>query len=593
MKYLTIKPLLGTKNDCPINSPTLYQSIGENTFLTCDTGGQNFDLNREKDSCSKAFGRAQWSASANASATSCHGLFELYDGTNRNHIYFDKGVCYIFNSSRVPVAVTDAYLKYDAQAGAFTHGLTATGAGAATGVIVCDAEVATAGTLWFSAVTGTFNDNENITDTDTGDATVDGTLSTTTFATDNIDLYSIINFGGYMIFADRGEHQPFKWKHGDTYLTPLITKDAATQYKFRYLMHLANRIVGVYSDQTNGDLDIRYTDALPAWATLDFPAANQFYKPEGDAGLTGCAKLGHNTGYLFSEEDITRMDYSSSSGPVFTAIRILRGWGSVNHQAIVSDGINLYTFDKNRGFYKFNGVSEPIVISDDYEGMINRIPSAYYNLITGKIIPFTNEIAWNIPVDSDSTPSIIIFYNTKTGQWRHENKAARALDTWRTFSSMTWNDLIVLTDDVWPTQHTWSWYLNEAPSLVFGNSDGQLYSSTSEGDNASAWEGYRIEPVLPIADGKQFIDIKEIWLNIAEKVNASIDFYWRGGDTVGEVEQEAWTSIGSISMNSPDDPVIYPNKMARLPQIKWGTDLKSEPFSINEIRIGYEIRRGY
>ena len=137
-------------------------------------------------------------------------------------------MCYIFNSSRAPVAVTDAYLAYDAQAGAFTHGLTATGApSTATGVIVCDAEVATAGTLWFSAVTGTFADNEAITDTDTGDATVDGTLSATTFATDNIDLYSIINFGGYMIFADRGEHQPFKWKHGDTYLTPLITKDAA------------------------------------------------------------------------------------------------------------------------------------------------------------------------------------------------------------------------------------------------------------------------------------------------------------------------------------------------------------------------------
>ena len=593
MNYLTIKPLLGTKNDCPIDSPSLYQPISEGVFLTHDVGGQNFDLNREKDSCSKAFGRAQWSASANASATSCHGLFELWDGTNRNHIYFDKGVCYIFNSSRVPVAVTDAYLKYDAQSGAFTHGLTATGAGAATGVIVCDAEVATAGTLWFSAVTSTFNDNEAITDTDTGAAVVDGTLSSTTFATDNIDLYSIINFGGYMIFADRAEHQPFKWKHGDTYLTPLITKDAATQYKFRYLMHLANRIVGVYSDQTNGDLEVRYTDALPTWTALDFPSANQFYKPEGDAPITGCAKLGHNTGYLFSEEDITRMDYYSSTTPIFKAIRLIRGWGSVNHACIVSDGINLYFFDKNRGFCKFNGVSEPVVISDDYEGMINRITASYQNLITGKLIPFTNEIAWNIPTDSNSTPSKIIFYNTKTGQWRHEDKAARVLDTWRTFTDMTWTDLSVLTDDIWPTQHTWAYYLNESSSLVFGNSDGQLYTSTSEGDNTANWDGYRIEPILPIADGKHYYEIKEIRVSIAEKINASVDFYWRGGDTVGEVEQEPWTSVGSISMDSPDDPVIYPNKMAKLPQIKWGTDAKSEPFSINEINIGYEIRRGY
>jgi len=524
MNYLTIKPLLGTKNNCPIDSPTLYEAISETIFLTHDVGGQNFDLNREKDSCSKSFGRAQWSNSATAQKTKCLGLMELWDGTNRNHLYWDNGKFYVYGGAtgRDPVAIEDA--------------------------------------------------------------------GTTTFATDDVDLYSIINFGGYAIFADRGEHTPYKWKHGDANTTKLIL--SGTEYKFRYLMHLANMIIGVYSDQTNGNLDVRYTGALPTWATLEFAAANQFYKPEGDAPLTGCNKLGHNTGFLFSEEDITRMDYYSGSTPVFTAVRILRGWGSINHACIVSDGINLYAFDKNRGFYKFNGVNEPIVISDDYEGMINRIPATYYNLITGKQIPFTNEIAWNIPVDSDITPSKIIFYNTKTGQWRHENKAARCLDVWQLMSTLTWNDLIILTDDVWPTQHAWAYYINESPSLVFGNSNGHLYSSTSEGDNASDWDGYRIEPIIPF-DTRYFTRLLEIWISIAEKINASIDFWWRGGDTVGELEQETWISLGSISMNSPSDPVIYPDQTARLHQIKWGTNLKSEPFSVNDIKFGYVTQGKY
>jgi len=35
------------------------------------------------------------------------------------------------------------------------------------------------------------------------------------------------------------------------------------------------------------------------------------------------------------------------------------------------------------------------------------------------------------------------------------------------------------------------------------------------------------------------------------------------------------------------NPVLYIDQVARCHQIKWGTDLKDEPFSINGIRIGY------
>jgi len=92
---------------------------------------------------------------------------------------------------------------------------------------------------------------------------------------------------------------------------------------------------------------------------------------------------------------------------------------------------------------------------------------------------------------------------------------------------------------------------------------------------------------LPLPGMNNFHRLLEIWLDIAETETPSVDFYWRGGDTVGEVEAASWTSLGSISMNSPANAVLYIDKTARLHQIKWGTDLKDEPFNVNGIRIGY------
>lgn len=518
MNYLTLKPILGTKNNCPADSPTMYQVLSENIIITHDAGGQNFDLEREADSCSKAFGRAQWSAAANASATNCLGLHELWDGTNRVHFFFDKGKVYKFDAGR----------EQDDVSGGVT------------------------------------------------------------FALHAIDLYSIIQYGTYMIFADHAEHTPYKIDHNDANVSKLIA--SGSEYEFRYLVKFRNHIMGFYTaEATRPDLDTRWTDAL---AETTFPAANQLYKP-GDS-ITGAIQLGHNTVFVFGDNDICRMDYYPNSSIIFSYITVLRGWGSVNHACLASDGINIYFYDKTRGFCRFDGSREPIVISEDYEGMITRIPVTYANLITGKWIPYTNEIAWNIPVDNDTAPSKIIFYNIKTGQWRHENKAVRCMDIWRTFSALTWNDLIVLTDDVWPTTHAWAYYTSESSKLVFANTDGQLYTQSSEGDNTANWDAYRIEPVLPFPGGGQNqIRILEIWASIAEKQSHSLDFRWRGADTVAELEQEAWISLDSINMNSPANPVIYPDRTARKHQIQWGTDLKSEPYSINELRIGYEVQGIY
>jgi hypothetical protein len=79
-------------------------------------------------------------------------------------------------------------LNYDTQTGNFTVGLTVTGGtSGATGVIVSDLDTGAAGTLTLTSVTGTFENNEAITDTVTGAALVDGTLATSpgTGAPDN------------------------------------------------------------------------------------------------------------------------------------------------------------------------------------------------------------------------------------------------------------------------------------------------------------------------------------------------------------------------------------------------------------------------
>ena len=116
----------------------------------------------------------------------------------------------------------------------------------------------------------------------------------------------MINYGGYFIFADRAEHTPYKWKHGDANLTKLILD--GTEFKFRYLTKFQQRIIGAYSDQTNGDLDLRWTDAIPTWASLDFAAANQLYKP-GEDSITGVSKFGVNNLFVYGTDSICALQY--------------------------------------------------------------------------------------------------------------------------------------------------------------------------------------------------------------------------------------------------------------------------------------------
>lgn len=78
-----------------------------------------------------------------------------------------------------PIDATDVLaLDYDAETGTFTNGLTVTGGtSTATGVIVAITDDGTTGTLYMNNVSGTFQNDEAITDSSTGAADADGVTS--------------------------------------------------------------------------------------------------------------------------------------------------------------------------------------------------------------------------------------------------------------------------------------------------------------------------------------------------------------------------------------------------------------------------------
>lgn len=108
---------------------------------------------------------------------------------------------------KTATSVTMKTLAYDAQTGNFTLGLTITGGtSGATAVIVKDTDSGTTGTLTLKTISGTFSDNEIITDTSTGSATVNGTLTSVQFYDLPFDYDELISTNitvGTQIFTSR------------------------------------------------------------------------------------------------------------------------------------------------------------------------------------------------------------------------------------------------------------------------------------------------------------------------------------------------------------------------------------------------------
>lgn len=86
-------------------------------------------------------------------------------------------------------STAEGTLDYDAQTGNFTAGLVVTGGtSSATALLESDSDAGTTGTLTLSNISGTFQNNETITDSSTGSATVDGILKSVTKFSVPIDI---------------------------------------------------------------------------------------------------------------------------------------------------------------------------------------------------------------------------------------------------------------------------------------------------------------------------------------------------------------------------------------------------------------------
>jgi hypothetical protein len=188
----------------------------------------------------------------------------------------------------------------------------------------------------------------------------------------------------------------------------------------------------------------------------------------------------------------------------------------------------------------------------------------------------------------------LFFYNVDTGNWTVEDKAMRCVADWRMSENYDWNDLIADLGGAgakWTAAgvQTWAYYLTTRQRLVYSNTDGKLYYQSGENLDGADIEGWRIEPIMDFGLPYNYKYLSEIWFDITESVDCEIDIYHRSGNTVGEIEADTWSSMGSLSCNSPSRPVCFVNENARYHQLKWGTDAMEEKFQINGITFKYKI----
>lgn len=525
MESYIIKPILGLKTATAHNDQSLFQQLGPNIFATHCVEGRNVDYTRTRNACAKSKGKSVWSSTA-AADLECLGIFELYDGTNRK----------IFAFFATEGSSQGRLYRYDSRA-------------------------------------------------PTRISDVVGHSGAVEWAYNQLDLYSAIRYGSYLVFADMAESTPYCGDFNDTTFEKLIS--SGTEYKFRYLESWQRRIVGAYSDQTNGDIEVRWSNANPTpQSDCTFAAANQLFIPNDDP-ITGIKKMGRNACYVYSRDSIHRMDYYGSYAAPFGLTNVVANQGAVNHHSIVDVGRVHYFFNKNLGFCEFMG-AEIRPISGDIENWIRDIRFAYYGLIVGTFIPHTNQIAWATPLEGATANNFILYYDRSTGAWTREEKAARFITQAIISTNMTWtkatSDLGIVT---WTDAGNLRWVdlYSETPDVIFAAADGKLHINSTEADATAAWDGYRIEPIMDFGRPNDKDLLLEIWFDITETGSYSLYCYHRSGNTAAECDNANWTALPEISCDSPADAVCRLAETARFHQIKWGTDAADEPFVVGGIEF--------
>lgn len=527
MNTFTIKPLLGLKSAVPHNDPTLFQMVSEGTAITHCVDGLNFDLQKKRNAISKSTYMNAWSNTAAASANRCHGIYYLDDGSSTSE--------WIFTSD----GTNGRVFRYDSA-----------------------------------------RDPVRISD-------VVGHSGAVEFAADAMDLYSVIRVGNHMVFSDYGEHTPYCSDSNDTTLSKLIS--TGTEFEPRYLEYFQRRIIAAHcTDQTNGDIEIRWSGALPTPGTsCEFTAASQLYKPDDDP-ISGIKRMGMDSCFLYGENSIDRIDYYPNYTSPFSIRNVISGQGTTNHASIVNANKMHYFYNRNYGFCRFDGQTfSPI--SDDIEDKITAINNDFAGHIVGEHIPSIDKIAWTVPLDGSAVPTHIIYFNLQTGTWEVEDKAARFIAYWPVATDVTWTDLGTLGYTTWTSLGTLRWgeVASSTNGMVLSDTNGHIYHKIGDGSAGVSYDGYFITPVLDFGRPEDKDLLLEIWFSFAEVGNYSLDTYYRGGDTEGAVRAASWSNLDAVSANSPDYPVIRLSETNKMHQLKIGTDGGQKPFCINSIQFKY------
>lgn len=151
------------------------------------------------------------------SATS-YSIGQVTGSTARGAWYYNNYI-YITTATDVSRVGPLNTLPYDAQSGNFTAGLTVTGGtSGATGIIVSDVDGGTAGTLTLQQISGIFVDNETITDTSTGSATVNRSFASligNTFWTSTLSETALTDTGFPTTLFSIGYLNHFGFAHSD------------------------------------------------------------------------------------------------------------------------------------------------------------------------------------------------------------------------------------------------------------------------------------------------------------------------------------------------------------------------------------------
>ena len=521
-------PILGLKSNVPQNDLSLFQPISENIFATHAVDSLNIGYTDPRNTAKKSKGRLVYSSSATPTTTYCVGMFELFDGTNR--------IPWIMMADNA--GGNGRLFKYATRA------------------------------------------HTRISDVADHEGAVE-------FRDDIDKLWSAIRYGAYMVFTDFGENTPYSVDYNDA--TCEIAIAAGTEFKFRYLEEFQRRIIGAYSDQTNGDLEIRWSGANQTPQTdLEFAAANQLFRGTDDP-ITGIKRMGFNACYLYGDNTIDRIVYYPNYSTPFGLTNMVSNEGAANHHSIVDVGGRHFFFNSHYGFVEYRGGVEfphgGRAISEAIENKVALIDMDYYKLIVGKFIPILKEICWAVPANGSSSNNQLWFYNVETGNWRIEDKEASFIDFWLLNSGLTWTALIALGYSTWQevidAGLVWNDFVDFNASLVMSKSDGHVYEYASEKDNEQTYEAYRVEPIL--INGNKRSLLEEIWFSLTEVGSFNLTVYYRGGNTVGEVQGATWESLGTVSCDSPDYPVVYLGKNNFYHQIKWGSNQSNDRFGVNEI----------